>query len=194
MILTVNFLGLGVSLDNSAKVYENPWLGFGIVYVGEAVECGEASVCFILPIEDAWVRVLVDTKPAVFLPGTFGGWYLFEDREQAPLGDHGRGPALTQKFVLENITFTKSYWAIYGGAGGWDTVLAADTRHNGLYYSLALQHKFIEGVPGDAIQAKDMVKAAVGRMTASESPIIEAFNAMLSTFYFVEKVGQHEEP
>jgi len=191
LILAVNFLALAVSLNHAPKVYENPSLGFGIVYVGEAVECVEAIVCFRLPIEDALVRVLVDVKPAVFIP-RIGGWYPFEDTDQTPLGDHGRGPALTQKFVLENITFIRSYWAIYDGAGEWDTSLAASTQHNGLYYSFALQHTFIEGVPGDAVQGEHMVKTAFARMMDAESPIIEAFNEMLSKIYFLEEVRQHE--
>jgi len=179
---------LGEPLITNWKIYENLNLGFKIQYVGEVVQCPWALTCFRLPIEGAWVSVTIETRPAVLLPGTYGGWYYFDENLNFQDTRDQRkhlAPLMRKQLVFEQITFMQDFWVLYGGSGSWDTVINCFTLHNGLYYIISLHYPFLKGIPLSAAELERMAMDGITRMSNIHDPLVIIFEQMLKSFSFV---------
>lgn len=181
------------------KMHKDQKYGFKVEYLGELIECVEARVCIRLPLEEraigekvvgkrAVIRIFVDKKPFVFLGGTFGGRYYFEETPTAPILSNR---VFTEEVVLNGIPFRKDYWVVYGGAGSWDTVINCYTEYNGRYYIISLDHNFIWGTPGMEVEGRkitreELVNKALSEMLNDENKYVRMFNEILSTFMLGE--------
>jgi hypothetical protein len=167
------------------KLYEDEIHGFRIEYLGELVEYANSEICLRLPLEEATVHILVDSEPSVLLSGTFGGRYYFEEAPAAPALANR---VLSQEAVLNGVLFKKDYWIVYGGAGGWDTVINCYTEWKHCYYIISLHHEFMAGIPGIEVGARrgvtgeQLANEALSRMLDGENEYVSMFNSILSTF------------
>jgi len=177
--------GLAEPLVSNWKTYESIPLGFKIQYVGEIVKCNYALICIRLPIEGAWVSITVESQPAVFLPGTYGGWYPYSETLKL-LGDGenliSSGLALRRRVVYGTTPFVQDYWIIYGGTGAWDTVINCFTIINQIHYIISLNYPFVSGSPESLMDKENIIKNTLIQMTATDNPVIKIFEIILSSF------------
>jgi len=172
------------------KVYDDQKLGFSIKYLGGLTGNSITGLTIRLPAmqkedkEGGFVHIFVDERPFVFLPGTFGGPYYFEEHASAPAQ---ADRVLTEKVTLNGMPATKDYWIIYGGAGSWETVINCYTKYNKRTYIISLHRNFVSGVPGQEIDGKkitkeEIVSRALTLMRDFDNKYVKTFDEMLSTF------------
>lgn len=175
------------------KIYKNQRYGFKVKYLGEPIKCfNESALSIRLPGEErAVIHIFVDKKPFVSLSGTFGGRYYFRENSSDPMLSNR---VFTEKVILNGIPFKKDYWIVYGGAGGWDTVINCYTEYKGKYYIVSLDYNFMSGIPGmipesrirgeekRKITHKEMVDKALREMLNDKNNHVKMFNGILSTF------------
>jgi hypothetical protein len=135
------------------------------------------------------VQVSVNESPSVFLPGTFGGRYYYNEYSTPAFASN---KIISEKLIVNGLEFIKEYWVVYGGAGIWEMVINSYTKHFGHYYSISLQHNFISGTPGTMAENRLMTKdnyinEAIAKMINNEDQNIINYNMILSSFTFTDQ-------
>jgi len=130
------------------------------------------------------VQVSVNLGPSVYLPGTYGGRFYFSENPNSNLLANR---ILSDKIVVNGLEFIKEYWVVYGGAGGWETVINSYTKQNGNYYTISLQHSFIFGMPGTMegdkkVSKEDFIKQALSDMKNNSDQYVKSYDNILSSF------------
>jgi len=175
---------------NKINTYHNSIYGFNIQYPGELKERTTDEIVIQLSQVDAsqsqqsQVNISVDKKSFVDLPGTYGGRYYFSDNPNSNLMSDRYA---VEQDTLNGLIFAKEYWVVYGGMGGWETIINCYTQHQGQYYIISLVHKFISGTPGEIIDDKkimqqELINEALQTMRDTNNYYVNAFTNILSSF------------
>lgn len=136
------------------------------------------------PPDHAYVHVFVDSKPFVYLPGTFGGKYFFMDgRNDKAMSNRVAGDSLS----VNGLAFARDYWAVYGGHGQWETVINCYAYQNGKYYVISLEHDVMTPLPGEKANGSRATKTQmrnelIDGMRDGTSPYVSDFNNILRSF------------
>ena len=132
------------------------------------------------------IYIKVDSIPSVYLPGTYGGWFYFNNKKSTQTQSD---IVATKKDTINGMVFTRDYWLVYGGGGSWDAIINSYTKHKDKFYVFSLVHNFLEGMPGIIINNKKSTKQefiiqGLKRMKDKGNVYVRKYDEMLSSFSF----------
>lgn len=178
------------SAANRVQTYTSQTAGFRVNYRGTVTSSGKSGVSITLPAapsansSNAFVRISSSNKPFVYLPGTYGGDYYFEESNGGEISsDRVPGDSVT----VNGLNFAKDYWAVYAGMGQWETVINCYALYNGQYYVVSLRQDFRTNLPGSIINGtrvtqSQMRDSLVNKMRDTTNAYVKTFNQILNSF------------
>ena len=194
--MIVLLLQTGVLAKNSEtksprlKVYSNNTYGFRVDYHGTLVR--RDSTDFVIDIPAAAgtegsgsrAHIFVAQQPFVYLPGTYGGPYYFEQNPgRKSASDRVKGDSVN----TNGLYFARDYWVVYAGEGQWETVINCYALTGGHYYVVSLEHDFSTPMPGEIINGSRINKnelrgELIDSLRTPTKSYVASFNEILDSF------------
>ncbi|HEY9166540.1 MAG TPA: hypothetical protein VIS48_10305 [Candidatus Kryptonia bacterium] len=178
-------------LDNRQhNKYVSPAGHFSLQYEGTLDEHNGNECAIRLPssskgdIDRAYVRVFVGQRPFVYLPGTYGGSYYFDNKSgDRMMSNRVAGDSL----IVNGLKFARDYWAVYAGHGEWETVINCYAYDDGQCYVVSLEHDSRIGMPGEIVNGikitRDQLRnKLVNEMRDTTSMYVKSFSGILGSF------------
>lgn len=172
------------------KVYVDSSYGFKVQYEGTLSERSKDEYVIKLPPPadakevGSYARIFVSQRPFVYLPGTYGGRYYFnDDKTSRILSDYVHADSVS----VNGLRFARDYWAVYVGQGQWETVINCYAFHSGRYYTVSLGHNFLTGMPGEIVNGSRITKQQmwtrlIDTMRDTTNGYVKSFNQILGSF------------
>jgi len=171
-------------------VYVSQSHGFRVQYEGTLVQRSKDEYVIKLPVlsdgenAQSYIHIFVSRQPFVYLPGTYGGRYYFnDDRTGKTLSDRVSGDSVS----VNGIEFARDYWAVYAGQGQWETVINCYALHDGQYYVISLGRNVRTGMPGAVANGSRITKPQmrarlIDAMRDTSNAYVKSFNQILGSF------------
>lgn len=176
--------------DGSKQSFVSTTYGFKIQYEGTLVH--ESKDEYVIKSFDAGsqtamsseVHVFVSQRPFVYLPGTYGGRYYFDDDLRSKAFS---SRVISDSMDINGLKFVRDYWAVYGGEGHWEGVINCYTFHDGQYYTISMVHNFLTNLPGELVNGsrttkQQMQSKLTEAMRDTANSYVDGFNKILASF------------
>lgn len=183
----------GQNKESSSKrfnVYSSSTYGFKVQYQGTLVRQGSDEYIIDLPAStgqanpSSKAHIFVAQQPFVYLPGTYGGRYYFnEGNTGLNASDQVQGDSVN----VNGLKFARDYWAVYAEEGQWETVINCYALHAGQYYIVSLERDLAAGMPGEKVNgvtiAKQQIRARlISALRDTTDSYVRSFNQILDSF------------
>jgi hypothetical protein len=181
-----------IKTENASQTntFRDNTLGISFSKVGKVEKVDSSSYRIILNAASDGsqnypvAEVATSNELFVDLPGSYGGrLYLGSTEQQGLLKDR----IYVDTTESDSVKFTREYWTVYAGMGGWDCVINCYARRAEKYYIISLVNDVMAGKPGEYVNGRKLtakeVKATLLRtMQDTTNTMVQKFNALVTSF------------